>query len=82
MAYRIALSQEDVETIAFVGFRYCWSDALSALEPGENELTEPEAWSIKEAIDRDTEGGHLPLPMLDPRSALYKRLFAFWNSIV
>ena len=82
MAYRIVLSQEDVETIAFVGFRYCWSDALSGLEPGENELTEPEAWRIATAFESDTEGGHLPFPMLDPRSALYKRLFAFWNSIV
>lgn len=82
MVYRIVLSEEDVGTISFVGARYAWSDALSGLEAGENSLAEHDAWRIANAFESDTEGGHLPFPMLDPRSALYKRLFAFWNSIV
>ena len=82
MVYRIVLSEEDVETIAFVGARYGWSDALSGLEAGESNLAEHDAWRIANAFESDTEGGHLPFPMLDPRSALDKRLFAFWNSIV
>ncbi|MFN9976401.1 MAG: hypothetical protein ACK58T_41530 [Phycisphaerae bacterium] len=47
----------DVGTIAFVGDRYAWSAALLALDVGENELTEPEAWRIKQAFESDMEGG-------------------------
>jgi len=81
-AYVLTLTEADVDSIAFVGGRYAWSEALLALGPGENHLTEPEAWSIVEAFDRDTEGGHGPFPMLDARSDLYERLLALWNSVV
>ena len=80
--YKLFLSREDVETIAFVGGRYAWSEALLALEAGRNELTEPEAWGIAEAFDSDAEGGHSMFPMLDPRSALAEKLAAFRNSII
>jgi len=81
-AYAIILTEDDVNTIAFVGNRYAWSEALLALEAGENKLTEPEAWSIKEAFERDTEGGHSLFPMLDARSDLAAKLIAFLNAIV
>ena len=81
-AYVLALTEADVRSIAFAGDRYSWSDALRGLEAGENTLAEHEAWRIVEAFAQDTEGGHAPFPMLDPRSALHERLIAFWNSIV
>lgn len=80
--YRLWLDEEDVRTIAFVGDRYCWSEAIRALEAGDNDLTEAEAWSIVDAFERDTEGGHSPFPMLDPRSGLCARLQRLWDSVV
>lgn len=64
MAYKLTLTANDVTTIAFVGDRYCWSEALSDLEEGENTLTEAEAWEIQDSIEADTDGGHSPYPML------------------
>lgn len=81
-AYVLTLTEADVRDIAFVGDRYAWSDALRSLDAGENQLAEHEAWRIAEAFATDTEGGHQPFPMLDPRSDLARRLTAFWNSIV
>lgn len=82
MTYVLKLTEEDVGAIAFVGHRYAWSEALLVLSVGENRLAEHEAWSIKEAFERDTEGGHAPFPMLDARCDLAERLHAFWNAIV
>lgn len=81
-AYTLTLTEEDVSTIAFVGGRYSWSDALRGLEAGDNGLAEHEAWEIAEAFEADTEGGHSPFPMLDGRSALYGTLRGFWDSII
>lgn len=81
-AYTLALTDEDVRTIAFIGDRYAWSNALRVLEAGENQIAEREAWRIVEAFANDTGGGHSPFPMLDPRSPLYERLIAFWTSVV
>lgn len=80
--YKLDLSEEDLATIAFVGARYAWAEALAGLDSGQNELTEPEAWCIRDAIESDTVGGHSPFPMLDPQSRLYEKLAAFWTSIV
>jgi hypothetical protein len=80
--YRLWLDDDDVQTIFFVGDRYCWSAALGALEAGDNELTEVEAWEIVDAFERDTEGGHAPFPMLDQRSNLCVRLQRLWDSVV
>jgi hypothetical protein len=52
------------------------------LEPGVNLISEPDAWEIREAIELDTEGGHSPLPMLDPRCELYEKIMDFINCIV
>ena len=81
-AYLLTLTEDDVRSIAFVGGRYAWSNALQQLEAGENHLEEPEAWHIAEAFEADTEGGHEPFPMLDHRSDLASKLTAFWASIV
>ena len=80
--YQLPLTTEEVDTIAFVGSRYAWSDALRTLEAGDNQLSEAEAWDIAEAFAADTEGGHSPFPMLDPRSDLAGKLTKFWASIV
>jgi hypothetical protein len=80
--YQLNLTEEDINTIAFVGDRYCWSEAMSTLDVGVNLITEPDAWEIQEAVELDTEGGHSPLPMLDPRSKLYEKITNFISQIV
>jgi hypothetical protein len=82
MAYTLSLTAEDMDAIAFVGHRYFWSDALSALSEGDNHLSEAEAWAFAEAFEADTEGGHQYFPMLDPNSDLANKLHAFLVSIV
>jgi hypothetical protein len=83
MAYALTLTETDFDAILFVGDCYCWSAALMRLtEPGNNDIAEPDAWSLREAFDADTEGGHAPFPMLDDRSELAGKLFSFWDSIV
>lgn len=81
-AYFLALTEDDVRTIAFIGDRYDWSNALRLLDAGENQLAEHEAWRIADAFASDTEGGHTPFPMLDPQSDLFAKLTAFCASIV
>lgn len=82
MAYTLALTADDLATIAHVGNRYCWSSALLGLDEGDNILAEHEAWKIKEAFDADMEGGHDMWPMLDGRSELADKLATFYNSII
>lgn len=84
MAYRINLTEEDIDTIDFVGHRYAWSEALQGLasEPGELVLAEHEAWELAEAFESDCEGGHSMFPMLDTDSDLYRKLWAFLDRIV
>ncbi len=79
--YRLELSAEDVLTIAFIGTRYAWSEALIGLEEGVSELREVDAWKIAEAFDADTEGGHSMFPMLAPDSELFGKLMALRESI-
>lgn len=83
MAYTLDLTEKDIGTVLFVGDSYAWSAAVSRLcSAGQNKLSEPDAWSLREAFEADTEGGHSPFPMLDLRSELADKLFSFWNSIV
>jgi len=82
MAYTLSLTEEDITTIDFVGGRYGWSRALRRMEVGENRIAEHEAWEICEAFEADTEGGHSPFPMLDPRSELAEKLNRFWVGVV
>lgn len=80
--YRLELTAEDALTIAFVGARYAWSEALIGLAEGVCELSEVEAWAIAEAFDADTEGGHTMFPMLAPNSELFAKLLSFRERIV
>ena len=81
-AYLLTLTEADVETIAAVGHRYCWSVSLGLLEAGDHVLTEHEAWSIREAIEDDMIGGHDAYPMLDTTSALCTKLHNLYQSII
>jgi len=80
--YTLHLAPEDIWTIQFVGYRYCWSDAMSHLHEGINELSECEAWDLKRAFDADAEGGHSMFPLLNPSSKLYSKLLDFYDQIV
>lgn len=82
MAYRLILTAEDAETIAFVGGRYEWSRALCLYGEGTHDLSEAETWTLAAAFEADCEGGHSPFPMLDGRSELAGKLLAFWQGIV
>lgn len=88
-AYRIELTEADARAVAFVGGRYEWSGALGSLirenddgTPEPVELTEPEAWTLREAFEADAEGGHSMFPMLDSRSDLAAKLWRFVDSVI
>ena len=81
-AYLLTLTDADIETIAFVGDRYSWSDSLRSLVAGDNVMSEPEAWSIRDAIEQDMIGGHDAYPMLDRDSTLCLKLHNLYQSIV
>ena len=66
--YQLNLTEADINDIAFVGGRYCWSHALRHLQPGTNDITEAEAWEICDAFELDTCGSHHFFPMLDSDS--------------
>lgn len=81
--YSITLTEDECETIYFVGSRYQWSAWMHAnLSEGENKLAEHEAWKFRDAVEADTEGNHEPLPMLCERSGLYSKISALLDSIV
>ena len=82
--YNLTLTEQDVETICFVGDRYGWSQSMLdyGIEEGDNTISEPDAWTIQNAIESDMDGGHQPFPMLDGNSELWVKLCNFWNSIV
>ena len=80
--YHLFLTQDDVDTIAFIGSRYSWSSSLAQYAPGDNYIPESDAWTIKDAIDDDMEGGHDGLPMLDGRSDLAYTLSDLYESII
>jgi hypothetical protein len=82
MTYHLHLTADDIETIAFVGNRYCWSSALSSLSEGDNELAEHEAWTLVQAFEADTEGGHSYFPMLDHRSDLADKLAKLISQVI
>tara|TARA_Y100000310_G_C20047395_1_gene518937 strand:- start:102 stop:347 length:246 start_codon:yes stop_codon:yes gene_type:complete len=71
--YELVLTEEDVATIAFVGNRYEWSVSLGKLNEGVNNLTESQAWEIREAICGE-DGEDWDLTLLDPRCDLYDKI--------
>lgn len=80
--YRLVLTEEDIATIAFVGARYCWSEALSSMGEGENDIPEHEAWEIVAEFHADAFGGHSFFPMLRETCELAGKLFRFMKEIV
>jgi len=93
MSYRLELTDDDWHTIDFVGHRYHWSEALQ-VELARSEVDEevhdtcrvydiPEhiAWTLNDAFDADTEGGHSMFPMLAD-CPLRERLIEFWQGVV
>ena len=83
MAYTLEITEEDMQAIDFARGRYEWATVLSdETEIGTNDLTEHEAWEIREAIEADMEGGHSPFPCLCPQSELYSKLVALWEEII
>lgn len=89
MGYKLELTPEEADAIAFVGYRYWWSKALNDHIAAEDdgsiapiELSEADAWTLRDAFEMDTEGGHSLFPMLDGRSELAGKLYAFLESIV
>ena len=81
-AYLLTLTEQDIATIAFVGGRYGWSDALRTLEAGDNVLTESEAWAIRDGIEEDMIGAHNAYPMLHSDSTLLDKLHTLYQSII
>ena len=81
--YELHLTSNDMAALCWVGGRYEWSRSLLFyLEEGDNEIPESMAWDIREATDKDTEGGHSPFPLLATDSDLYAKLSEFYDSIV
>lgn len=76
--WELELTEEDCETIAFVGGRYSWSSALDDYEPGLNYITEAEGWRLREAFEEDDA----LFPLLDPDSELWAKLNALMDKIV
>jgi hypothetical protein len=87
--YTLTFTEQETDSIDFVGYRYSWSAALQKLlaydddgKPETISLQEHEAWELVSAFEADTEGGHSFFPMLDHRSELARKLFHFLESIV
>lgn len=80
--YNLHLTDDDVRTIDFVGYRYAWSQWLQDnCQTGDNELPEHVAWELQSACKSDTDGNHSMFPMLDLRSHLAKKLRRLLNAI-
>ena len=72
----ITFSKEDVDTIYWVGDRYCWSSVLGkfCFEEGDVEFEAEDVKEIMEEFERDTEGGHSMFPCLARGSSLHLKL--------
>lgn len=87
--YTLTLTRKETDSVDFVGHRYSWSAALQKLlaydddgEPEPISISESDAWELLAAFEQDTMGGHSFFPMLDHRSELAGKLFAFMERIV
>ena len=82
--YEITFTSDDLKTIAFVGGRYAWSEALlEVAHEGVVSIPEHKAWEIADAIGVEVgyaDGGLMP--MLDERSELFDKLISFWSDVV
>lgn len=82
MSYQLRITLEGERAITMLGHRYAWSAAFQEYGAGLHTLSESEAWEIAAAIEEDCEGGHDPLPCLNPRSDLYRALMNLRESIM
>ena len=83
--YTLQIDAQGAGAINWTGYRYAWADTLIRLgygSEGTHSIPEPDAWTLAEAFESDTEGDHSPFPCLNPRSTLYANLVQFWDSIV
>lgn len=81
--YNLHLTDDDIRTIDFVGYRYAWSSWLQDnCQTGDNELPEHVAWELQEAFESDTNGGHSMFPMLDHSCNLAEKLFRLLDAII
>ena len=79
--YTLTLTEEDMNTILFVGNRYSWSKVLSNLAVGENFMDSWVATRIGRAFNEDMEGNHSMFPMLNLRSSLAIKLREFYEGV-
>jgi hypothetical protein len=86
--YTLKLTRKETDSVDFVGHRYSWSNALQDFlsydddgEPETLEMSERDAWALKEAFNEDTYGGHSMFPMLGP-STLRDKLVEFYDSVI
>lgn len=70
------ITNQDLDTICWVGDRYCWSAVLGKhfFEEGTQELTVEDATEIVEEFKADMEGGHQAFPCLQKGSALHRKI--------
>lgn len=73
---RLTISDKDLDTICWVGDRYCWSTALGKhfFETGSHELSLKDASELVEEFKLDMEGGHSAFPCLQRGSDLHRKL--------
>ncbi len=77
-SYTLTLTEEDIETIVFVGRRYAWSEVLYNYDEGRHEILEHEAQEIVLAFEEDDSY----FTLLDFQSELYHKLVEFYYSVM
>lgn len=82
MAYKLTLTQGEIDAIDFAGYRYGWSSCLQniGVVEGDNDIAEHEAWELQAYIEEDTEEGRTCIPLAAPEFA--SKLWAFCDQIV
>ena len=70
------ITGKDLDTICWVGDRYCWSTALGKVffEEGDQEITLEDATELVSEFRLDMEGGHQAFPCLQRGSSLHIKL--------
>ena len=70
------ITSKDLDTIYWVGDRYCWSTVLGKhfFEEGPQQITLEDATDMVEDFKLDMEGGHQAFPCLQRGSSLHRKL--------
>lgn len=82
MSYKVTVTPEMSDTLAWVGGRYGWADCFPCTEVGEHVVPEHEMWQWSEAVRADMEGGHNPFPCLDLDSPTGEYILHLWENII